>query len=166
MLKRIIASFVSLIAIGATVALAKAPSAEGKPSPTTTTTTTIIISSNPPSFFLTQSTVPPTALQGEWWELARQVGWAEKDLPTLDFVIYRESRGDNTAWNKQDPWGGSRCILQINGSWTKWLRTQGVLQRASDLFDPTVCLTAGLTIHRYGMDRYGWGWNPWAIPAP
>ena len=141
-----------------------ATSAEEKPSPTTTTT--IIISSNPPSFFLTQPTVPPTALQGEWWELARQVGWAEKDLPTLDFVIHRESRGDNTAWNKQDPWGGSRCILQINGSWTKWLRTQGVLQRASDLFDPTVCLTAGLTIHRYGMDRYGWGWNPWAIPAP
>lgn len=162
MLKRIIASFVSLIAIGATVAVAEAPSAEGNPSPTTTTTTNApnIIEASP------QSTVPSTALQGEWWELARQVGWAEKDLPTLDFVIYRESRGDNTAWNKQDPWGGSRCILQINGSWTKWLRTQGVLQRASDLFDPTVCLTAGLTIHRYGMDRYGWGWNPWAIPAP
>ena len=164
MLKRIIASFVSLIAIGATVAVAKAPSAEGNPSPPTTTTTT----TNAPNIIeaAPQSTVPSTALQGEWWELARQVGWAEKDLPTLDFVIYRESRGDNTAWNKQDPWGGSRCILQINGSWTKWLRTQGVLQRASDLFNPTVCLTAGLTIHRYGMDRYGWGWNPWAIPAP
>jgi hypothetical protein len=98
--------------------------------------------------------------------LARQVGWAEKDLPILDFVINRESRGDNKAWNRQDPFGGSRCLVQVNGSWTKWLREKDILQRPADLFNPTVCLTAGLAIHQYGMDRYGWGWNPWAIPAP
>ena len=156
MLKRIIASFISLIALGATVAVAEAPSAEGTPSSTVQIRN--VREATPP--------VPPTALQGQWWGLARQVGWAEKDLPILDFVINRESRGDNTAWNKQDPFGGSRCILQINGSWTKWLRAQDILQRPADLFNPTVCLTAGLAIHQYGMDRYGWGWNPWAIPAP
>ena len=156
MLKRIIASFISLIALGATVAVAEQPSAEGTPSSTVNIRN--VREATPP--------VPPTALQGQWWGLARQVGWAEKDLPILDFVINRESRGDNTAWNKQDPWGGSRCILQINGSWTKWLRAQDILQRPADLFNPTVCLTAGLAIHQYGMDRYGWGWNPWAIPAP
>lgn len=157
MLKRIIASFISLIALGATVAVAEAPSAEGTPSSTVNIRN--VREATPP-------TIPPTALQGKWWELARQVGWAEKDLPILDFVINRESRGDNKAWNRQDPWGGSRCILQINGSWTKWLRAQDILQRPADLFNPTVCLTAGLAIHQYGMDRYGWGWNPWAIPAP
>ena len=156
MLKRIITSFISLIALGATVAVAEQPSAEGTPSSTVNIRN--VREATPP--------VPPTALQGQWWGLARQVGWAEKDLPILDFVINRESRGDNTAWNKQDPFGGSRCILQINGSWTKWLRAQDILQRPSDLFNPTVCLTAGLAIHQYGMDRYGWGWNPWAIPAP
>jgi len=155
-LKRIITSFISLIALGATVAVAEQPSAEGTPSSTVNIRN--VREATPP--------VPPTALQGQWWGLARQVGWAEKDLPILDFVINRESRGDNTAWNKQDPWGGSRCILQINGSWTKWLRAQDILQRPADLFNPTVCLTAGLAIHQYGMDRYGWGWNPWAIPAP
>ena len=157
MLKRIITSFISLIALGATVAVAEAPSAEGTPSSTVNIRN--VREATPP-------TVPPTALQGKWWGLARQVGWAEKDLPILDFVINRESRGDNTAWNKQDPFGGSRCLLQINGSWTKWLRAQDILQRPADLFNPTVCLTAGLAIHQYGMDRYGWGWNPWAIPAP
>lgn len=157
MLKRIIASFISLIALGATVAVAEQPSAEGTPSSTVNIRN--VREATPP-------TVPPTALQGQWWELARQVGWAEKDLPILDFVINRESRGDNKAWNKQDPWGGSRCILQINGSWTKWLRAQDILQRPADLFNPTVCLTAGLAIHQYGMDRYGWGWGPWAIQAP
>ena len=35
MLKRIIATFISLIALGATVAVAEAPSAEGTPSSTT-----------------------------------------------------------------------------------------------------------------------------------
>lgn len=157
MLKRIIASCISLIALGATVAVAEQPSAEGTPSSTVNIRN--VREATPP-------TVPPTALQGQWWELARQVGWAEKDLPILDFVINRESRGDNKAWNKQDPWGGSRCILQINGSWTKWLRAQDILQRPADLFNPTVCLTAGLAIHQYGMDRYGWGWGPWAIQAP
>ena len=156
MLKRIITSFISLIALGATVAVAEQPSAEGTPSSTVNIRN--VREATPP--------VPPTALQGQWWGLARQVGWAEKDLPILDFVINRESRGDNTAWNKQDPFGGSRCILQINGSWTKWLRAQDILQRPADLFNPTVCLTAGLAIHQYGMDRYGWGWSPWAIPAP
>ena len=156
-MKRIITSFVSLIALGATVAVAEQPSAEGTPSSTVNIRN--VREATPP-------TVPPTALQGQWWELARQVGWAEKDLPILDFVINRESRGDNKAWNKQDPFGGSRCILQINGSWTKWLRAQDILQRPADLFNPTVCLTAGLAIHQYGIDRYGWGWGPWAIPAP
>jgi len=155
-LKRIITSFISLIALGATVAVAEQPSAEGTPSSTVQIRN--VREATPP--------VPPTALQGQWWGLARQVGWAEKDLPILDFVINRESRGDNTAWNKQDPFGGSRCLLQINGSWTKWLRAQDILQRPADLFNPTVCLTAGLAIHQYGMDRYGWGWSPWAIPAP
>ena len=157
MLKRIITSFISLIALGATVAVAEQPSAEGTPSSTVNIRN--VREATPP-------TVPPTALQGQWWELARQVGWAEKDLPILDFVINRESKGDNKAWNRQDPFGGSRCILQINGSWTKWLRAQDILQQPKDLFNPTVCLTAGLAIHQYGMDRYGWGWGPWAIPAP
>lgn len=157
MLKRIIASFISLIALGATVAVAEQPSAEGNPS--TTTNTRNIRESTP-------IPVPPTALQGKWWGLARQVGWAEKDLLILDFVIDRESKGDNTAWNKQDPFGGSRCLLQINGSWTKWLRAQNIIQRPSDLFNPMVCLVAGLTIHQYGVEKYGWGWGPWAITAP
>lgn len=157
MLKRIIASCISLIALGATVAVAEQPSAEGTPSSTVNIRN--VREATPP-------TIPSTALQGKWWGLARQVGWAEKDLPILDFVINRESKGDNKAWNRQDPWGGSRCLLQINGSWTKWLRAKDILQQPSDLFNPTVCLTAGLAIHQYGMDRYGWGWNPWAIQAP
>jgi len=107
--------------------------------------------------------IPATAKVPQWWTLARQVGWAEKDLPILDRVIWRESRGQADAFNPHDPNGGSLCLLQVNRFWTKYLRQNGVINKANDLFDPATCLTAGLVIHRYGVERYGWGWGPWAI---
>ncbi len=108
-------------------------------------------------------TPPASAKVPQWWALARQVGWAEKDLPILDRVIWRESRGQADAFNPHDPNGGSLCLLQINRFWVKYLRQNGVINKANDLFDPATCLRAGLVIHRYGVERYGWGWGPWAI---
>lgn len=108
-------------------------------------------------------TPPSWAKVPQWWGLARRVGWAEKDLPILDRVIWRESRGQASAFNPDDPNGGSVCLLQVNKFWVKYLRQQGVIKNANDLYDPATCLTAGLTIHRYGVERYGWGWGPWAI---
>ena len=110
--------------------------------------------------------IPADALHPEWWALARQVGWDEDQMMTLDYVIHRESRGQTSAFNPKDPNGGSRCLIQINGSWTRWLRDKGVLTKADDLFNPRTCLTAGLTIYQYGIDRYGYGWSPWAIRRP
>lgn len=110
--------------------------------------------------------IPADALHPEWWSLAREIGWVEDQMMTLDYVIHRESRGNKSAFNPKDPNGGSRCLIQINGSWTRWLRDQGVLTQADDLYNPRVCLTAGLVIYRYGLDRYGYGWGPWAIKRP
>jgi hypothetical protein len=157
MLKRASTILIGFMFIGASAVMAEAP-AEGNPSSTANIRNIREHIPTPP--------IPDTALSPQWWALAREVGWAEEDLETLDYVIYRESRGDSTAWNKQDPNGGSRCLVQVNGSWTGWLRRQNILLKPSDLFIPRICLTAGLAIHQYGMDRYGWGWGPWAIPAP
>ena len=110
--------------------------------------------------------IPADALHPEWWALARQVGWDENQMMILDYVIHRESRGQTSAFNPKDPNGGSRCLIQINGSWTRWLRDKGILTKADDLFNPRTCLTAGLTIYQYGIDRYGYGWSPWAIKRP
>lgn len=106
---------------------------------------------------------PAWAKVPQWWGLARQVGWAEKDLRVLDRVIWRESKGQASAFNPDDPQGGSVCLLQVNLFWVKYLRQQGVIKNANDLYDPATCLAAGLAIHRYGVERYGWGWGPWAI---
>lgn len=158
MLKHILATMTGLLFFGGAVSTAKAP----PPQPVKAMQAvdyqireTIL---EPP--------IPADALHPEWWALAREVGWDEDQMMILDYVIHRESRGQTSAFNPKDPNGGSRCLIQINGSWTRWLRDKGVLTKADDLFNPRTCLTAGLTIYQYGIDRYGYGWSPWAIRRP
>jgi hypothetical protein len=61
---------------------------------------------------------------GEYHDLAISVGWTEKDWKTLSRVMYRESRCNTTSFNKTDPNGGSRGLIQIYGYHS------AVLQRA------------------------------------
>lgn len=154
MYKRITAISLGVLLLGSP-ALAKAP-AESTGDPSSTMNVRAVREEPPPP-------PPASAKAGQWWELARRVGWKESNLPTLDYIIFRESKGDPNVWNKEDPAGGSRCLLQINGFWSKYLRQQGVIHKASDLFNPETCLTAGLAIYQYGMDRYNWGFGPWGI---
>ena len=158
MFKCILATATGLLFFGGTVSTAKAP----PPTP--------IKAMQAVEYKLREAIleppIPAEAHHPEWWGLAREVGWEEDQMLTLDYVIHRESRGQTMAFNKSDPNGGSRCLIQINGSWTRWLRDKGVLTKVDDLYNPRTCLTAGLTIYRYGVDRYGFGWSPWAIKQP
>ena len=158
MLKCILATATGLLFFGGTVSTAKAP----PPTP--------IKAMQAVEYKLRETIpeppIPAEAHHPEWWGLAREVGWEEDQMLTLDYVIHRESRGQTMAFNKSDPNGGSRCLIQINGSWTRWLRDKGVLTKVDDLYNPRTCLTAGLTIYQYGVDRYGFGWSPWAIKQP
>ena len=158
MFKHILATATGLLFFGGTVSTAKAP--PPKPIKAMQAVEYQLREAIP------QPPIPAEALHPEWWGLARKVGWAEDQMLTLDYVIHRESRGQTMAFNKSDPNGGSRCLIQINGSWTRWLRDKGVLTHADDLYNPRTCLTAGLTIYQYGIDRYGFGWSPWAIKRP
>jgi hypothetical protein len=107
--------------------------------------------------------IPEDARCPQWWGLAKEVGWGVGELPHLDVVIYRESRCLPEVHNRKDPNGGSRGLTQINGSWTRWLRERGVVDRVEDLFDPETNLRAALLIYRYGIDRYEFGWGPWGF---
>ena len=157
MIKIFVATLIGLGVAGGTVAMAEAP-AKNTGTPSSTTNIRLVREQVVPPL-----PIPADAKAPQWWALARQVGWAEDALPTLDHIIFRESRGLNRAFNRQDPNGGSRCLLQLNGSWTGWLTDKGIITKPSDLFKPATCLTAGLAIYQYGMDRYGFGWGPWAI---
>lgn len=155
MIKIFVATLIGLGVAGGTVAMAQAPAETTTGTPSATHNVRLVREEPLP--------IPADAKAPQWWELARKVGWKEDAMATLDYLIFRESRGLNRSFNREDPNGGSRCLLQINGSWTGWLTEKGIITKPSDLFKPATCLTAGLAIYQYGVDRYGFGWGPWAI---
>jgi hypothetical protein len=90
-------------------------------------------------------------------------------LRQVDYVMWRESRCRNVAFNPNDPWGGSYGLFQINSYWCKpnsysrrgWLQQQGVLKECNELFNPLVNANAFIAIFDYAEQRYGNGWIPW-----
>ena len=89
--------------------------------------------------------------------VAREVGWAKRDMPQLLKICTRESKGFERAWNKKDPYSGSYGIMQINGSWKGYLMRQGFINRSmQELWRPRLSLRIALHIH--GL----YGWRPWA----
>jgi len=134
------------------------------PRESTTTSTTSTTTTLP---------VPADAYCGGWWNLAREVGWSEKSLRKLDYVIWRESRCLPEAFNAKDPNGGSAGLTQINYFWTSktryyprgYLQTLDVLKNRNELFEPRTNLLAALTILRYSEDVNGCGWKPWLVPC-
>jgi hypothetical protein len=118
--------------------------------PTTTTSSTLFID-------------PYASACEQFSALAVNLGWPRDQRTVLESVMARES-GPNcipNAFNKKDPNGGSRGLLQINGFWNKWLIERGIIERPKDLLQAEINLRAGLEIYNYGIDRYGFGWGPW-----
>ena len=144
--------------------------------PTPTPVTTLITL---PIASETTTTLPPPPADAhcpEWWALAREAGWTDDLLPTLDYVLWKESRclpdQHNTTLNKD---GSSDIgLTQINDrSWclpTRWyslgyMQTIGVLksQGCKELFDPYINLVAAKAIYDYALEHNGNGWQPWKL---
>lgn len=107
--------------------------------------------------------VPATARCPQWWQLAVDVGWRQSLLPTLDYLMWRESRCLPDQHNTDDPVGGSRGLTQVNGFWTPWLVSKGIVRRSEGLFNPQRNLRSALAIYNYADDRYGNGFGPWGL---
>jgi soluble lytic murein transglycosylase-like protein len=139
-----------------------APNASGAPSsttpiareyliePTTTTSSTIYID-------------PYTSACEQLSALAVNLGWPADQRTVLESIMWRESNCTPNAVNRKDPFGGSRGLLQINGSWHKWLIGKGIITNKKDLLQAETNLLAGLEIYNYGVERYGYGWGPWSV---
>jgi hypothetical protein len=141
------------------------------------------VSSFSPAATSTIAPVPTTTtaetaprLCGQWWGLALQAGWTQDQLPTLDYVMWRESRCLADRHNTTLNGDGSTDIglTQINDwSWclpTRWypdgyLQTVGVLTTVgcAQLFDPYTNLLAAKTIHDYSQETNRNGWQPWGL---
>lgn len=144
--------------------------------PTPTPVTTLITLPIAPETTTTTVPVPSDALCPQWWPLAIKAGWTLDLLPTLDYVMWRESRclpdQHNTTLNKD---GSSDLgLTQINDrSWcfgTRWypngyLQTIGVLNYVgcNELFDPYTNLKAAKAIYDYSLRENDAGWQPWSI---
>jgi soluble lytic murein transglycosylase-like protein len=150
---------------GFTVAVG-APDASGAPSstialapisvqpyliePTTTTSSTMFID-------------PYSSVCEEFSAIAIYLGWPADQRTVLESIMKRESNCTPNAINRKDPFGGSRGLLQINGSWHKWLIGKGIITDKKDLLHAETNLLAGLAIYNYGVERYGFGWGPWSV---
>ena len=114
----------------------------------------------------------PKALCPQWWDTAIRAGWTIEQLPTLDYIMNRESRclpkSHNTTLNAD----GSTDIglAQINDrSWclpTRWypngyLQTLGKINYCKDLFDPYLNLVAAKALYDYAEKTNGNGFAPW-----
>ena len=107
--------------------------------------------------------VPASALCPQWWQTAVDVGWRKSLLPTLDYLMWRESRCLPDQHNTKDPVGGSRGLVQVNGFWTPWLVSKGIVKRSEGLFGPKRNLRAALAIYNYADARYDNGFGPWGM---
>ena len=87
---------------------------------------------------------------------AISAGWPASEAPMLARVMFRESRCDPTAYNAKDSNGGSRGLMQINGTHKLWLMQTGYINNLNDLFNPDINLRAAL--HLWNMV----GWSAWA----
>lgn len=123
-------------------------------------TTTLV--STPPTVALaplpttTTTTVPPVKGCAQYVADAITYGWPADQAPTLARIMFRESRCNPMAWNGKDSNGGSRGLLQMNGTHEQWLIEQGFITKLDDLFYPDVNLKSAL--HLYSMV----GWSAWA----
>lgn len=88
--------------------------------------------------------------------VARRVGWPVRELPELARIAARESHC-LPAVNLADPWGGSFCELQLNGSNRRFLIERRVIK--SDMRE---LLTSRATCLRGGLELWKrHGWTPW-----
>ena len=101
----------------------------------------------------------------QWQELALKVGFKKKDLPTLDYIMWRESRCHTQSINKNltkfgEVWSRDYGLTQINDySWITYLRNKKIVRKSSDLLNPRVNLKAAKALYDYSSELKGG--NPW-----
>ena len=118
--------------------------------------TTTLISIVPELPITTTSTTTLPKGCAQYVADAITAGWPADQAPMLARVMFRESRCIPTAYNAQDSNGGSRGLMQMNGTHEKWLIGMGYITTLDDLFIPEVNLAA--SAHLYSMV----GWSAWA----
>lgn len=164
----------ALFLTGALIATGFAPSltsmAESEPVPTTTVATSVVTTTVPETTTSSSTTttarakqptttttiVPPDALCGEWWVVALGVGWSIDDLPTLDRIMWNESRCQPDVVSGTNDYG----LVQINRAvWRSEVESWG--WSMNDLLKPAANLAFGAHVANVA-ESMGWcRYQPW-----
>jgi len=118
---------------------------------------TTVLNSVVPTTTAPTTTVPKGCAQ--YVADAITAGWPATEAPMLARVMFRESRCNPLAFNSRDSNGGSRGLLQVNGTHKSWLISEGYITKLDDLFNPDVNIRAALHLW------YKVGWSAWAVPG-
>lgn len=141
-----------------------APATTAEPTTTTEPPATVAPSSTPNVRVHVETTVEATlgaegmgARCAEWWPTAAAMGWPEDLLPTLDDVMWNESRCTADATN-----GADHGLVQVN--WATWAPlVQSFGYTKADLYVPAINLLIGRLIYETAVDHnYRCPWNPWS----
>lgn len=101
------------------------------------------------------------AVEAHFWSFIA-AGWPDEMWVWASCVTDRESGGNRWSWNRLDAAGGSRGLMQINGSWRSWLKAKGIITQITDLFDPVVNYRAALAIYLYSGEGGKDPTRPWS----
>lgn len=122
---------------------------------TTSTTSTTVVPATPVS---SVRLIPgiDDALCPDWWPIALDVGWTVDEMPTLDRIMWNESRCDPTVVSSTYDYG----LVQVNRrTWQSTMAENGWTM--NDLLDPVIGLTAGLVVAD-AATAMGWcRFDPW-----
>ena len=103
---------------------------------------------------VTTTTALPTGQCPQWYATAIAAGWPAAEWPTIDRVMWAESRCQPDAYNPigHDPYGHARGLMQIMDG--LWAEECGIT--ADQLYDPHLNLVCAL--HVFNMQ----GWQAWS----
>lgn len=106
----------------------------------------LVVKAETPAIRVTPTTtIPASASCPQWWAVAQEVGWPADQLPTVDRIMWCESRCEPTAHNRS----GASGLMQLMPGW--WA--------GRDPYDPAVNLAMALEV----LDAQGW--RAWSCAA-
>lgn len=122
----------------------------------TVTATSEVVETIEPRYDIPKLAGIEKALCPDWWQLAVEVGWAEEQLPTVDRIMWNETRCQADAVSPTRDYG----LMQINRSvWESTAAEHGWTME--DLLIPANGLAMGLVVYN-AAEAMGWcGFQPW-----
>ena len=124
--------------------------------PAVATTPTVTAPATTTTLVVSDTTPEGQWLCGEWWPTARSMGWTAEQWPTLDRVMWNESRCQPDVISAT----GDHGLVQVN--WSTWAPlVESLGYGKQHLYTPAVNLLIGRLIYQAALDA-GWcGWDPW-----